>query len=182
MKSKHGNNILSVTLPIAIMALIVGCDQTETTIDSAEYKAPGEQPAGDQKPLGHVVESDDFTLRANVNRADLLPDSMAEKYGIEPETDLFLLNLVIQEHRPDQQPLSVSADVSATHESLTGHSNTIDMRSVEEDGYVSYIGTLDASNQRFFILVIEAHPEGTDQPLQMHFEVQLDAFEDNDAR
>lgn len=176
MKIMQRIKVLKVALCIAMIALMAGCDRAEQTAESDDDQASG-QSAGDQQPLSHVVEFDDFTLRANVSRTDLLPDTMARKYGIEPEPDHFMLNLVIMENRPDRQPVAVSGKVSAEHESLTGHGEVIDMRAVEADGHVSYIGTLDASSQRIFQLAIDVQPEGSDQPLHMNFEVQLQAFE-----
>lgn len=165
-----------------MIAVLAGCDRDEQTVDSsAENQAPVSESATDQRPLEHVSEFDGFTLRANVSRTDVLPDAMARRYGIEPESDLVLINLVVLENRPNRQPAPVSADVSVQHESLSGHREAIDMRAVEADGHVSYIGTLDASGQRTYQLHIEAQPEGTDEPLHMMFEVQLEAFDIGDS-
>lgn len=185
MNTMQRNKTLYVALSIAIIAVMVvltGCDRTEQTNDLVENQAqaPAGQPAGDQRPLEHVSEFDDFTLRANVSRTDVLPDDMARQYGIEPGPDLVMLNLVILDNRPDQRPQPVSAEVSAHHESLSGHRDVIDMRVVEADGHVSYIGTLDTSAQRFFQISIEAQPAGTDEPLHMSFEVRLEAFDTGD--
>jgi hypothetical protein len=184
MNTIQRNTFQSVARPVrlsiplmAVIAVLAGCERAGQTDRPTESQAQVDQPAGDERPLGQVAEFDGFTLRANVSRTELLPDAMARKYGIEAEPDLFLLNLVILESRPDRQPVPVSAELSVHHESLIGHEEVIEMRAVEADGYVSYIGTLDASSQRVFQLVIEAQPAGTDQPLQMDFEVQLDTLD-----
>jgi hypothetical protein len=184
MNTMQRNKIQRVARPvtlsigmIAVIAVLAGCERAERTVDSAENQAHVDQPAGDEQPLGQVTEFDDFTLRANVSRTKLLPEAMARQYGIEREPDLVLLTLVVLENRPDPEVVPVSAEVSAQYESLIGHVEVIDMRAVEADGFVSYIGTLDASGQRFFRFVIEAQPAGTDQPLRMNFEVQLDALD-----
>jgi hypothetical protein len=182
MNTMQRIRIHSVTLfiaTIAVMAVLAGCDRAEQIDDPADSQpqSPAGQPADGQRPLEHVVEFDGYTLRANVSPTDVLPGDMAREYGIEPEPDLVLLNLVILKNQPDRQPTPVSGEVSAQHESLIGHVETIDMRAVETDGHVSYIGTLDASGQRLFQLVIEAQPAGIDQPLQMNFEVQLEAVD-----
>ena len=59
------------------------------------------------------------------------------------------------------------------YENLVGHEIEIDLRQVEANGDVSYIGTLDTSGQLVFRFVMEAQPEGADEPLQTEFEVQL---------
>lgn len=149
----------------------------DTRHDSMMGRTARDQTAEVSGPLEHVEDFDRFTMRANVGRADVLSDAMARQYDIEPEAGLFLLNLVILENRSDRQPVPVSAQVSVRREGLSGHGESIDMRAIEVNGHLSYIGTLAASAERFFELVIEAQPEGTDEPLRMDFEVRLDAFE-----
>lgn len=177
MNTMQTNKIRSVALAIAMIAVLAGCDRDGQTVESAGNQASVDQTAGGEQPLGHVVEFDGYTLRANISRSTFLPEEMAQKYGIEPDDDVVLLNLVILENRPDLPPVPVAAEVSAQHETLIGHAETIEMRAIESDGYVSYIGMLDTSTERLFQIVIKAQPVGTDQPLQMDFEVRLEAFE-----
>lgn len=165
-----------VLLSIVLMAALAGCERPEQTADSTGTRTQVDQPAGGERALGEVKEFDGFTLRASVRRTKFLPDAMARQYGIEADDDLVLLNVVILENRADPQPASVSAQVSARYENRIGQVEIIDMHEVEADGYVSYIGTLDASAQRVFELIIQAQPAGTDEPLQMNFEVQLDTL------
>lgn len=190
-----------------VIAVLVGCDRNDQATDSTDEQTPASQAAererttertadrtdgratdrtsgqatgqaaGEQSPLEQVVESDGYTLRANVGRTDALPDAMARQYGIERDPDLVLLNVVVLEDRPDGQSAPVSAEISAQVESLSGHVESIDMQEAESNGHVSYIGTLDASTQREFQLHIEAQPSGTDQSLHMEFDVKLEAFE-----
>ncbi len=211
MNSMQSNTLRSIVLTIAmiaIMALLAGCDRNDEPVESADGQAqdgPGQtidstedqsrdgrvdstddqardgRTDADQHPQGHVREFDGFTLRANVSRTEDLPDAMARNYDIEAEADLVLLNVVVLENRPDGQSAPVSAEVSAQHESLSGHGEDIDMRAVETDGHVSYIGTLNVSDQRTLQLVIAAQPEGADEPLQMDFEVQLEQARVSDS-
>jgi hypothetical protein len=164
--------VLSIALMFVIGAL-AGCERAGQNGDVAEGQEQVDHPGGDAQPLGQVTEFEGFTLRANLIRTEFLPDAMARQYGIEADPDLVLLNLVVLEKLPDRQPVAVSAEVSAHYESLVGHPETIDMRAVEADGHVSYIGTLDVSTQRVFRFVIDAQPAGTDKPLRMNFEAQL---------
>ncbi|MCP1675421.1 hypothetical protein J2T57_002571 [Natronocella acetinitrilica] len=175
MNIVQGNTVHNVALSVVMLVGLAGCDGTEQVDNSAETQESVEQSAGDQQPLGHVVEFDDFTVQANVVRAHVLPEAMTQRYGIEPESDLVLLNLVVLDNRQDQA--AVPADLTVKHENLSGHGETIDMRAVEADGHVSYFGTVDASGQRNFEFIIEAQPEGADEPLHMTFNVQLEAFE-----
>lgn len=168
---------LSVMLSICLIAGLAGCGRPEPPATVTQSEAHEGQPDADQGPLGQVTEFDGFTLRANVIRSEFLPDAMVRKYGIEAAPDLTLLNLVILENRADGASVPISAKLSARYESLVGHVEAIEMREVEVDGQVSYIGSVDASTQRVFRFVIEAQPEGTDSPLRMDFEVQLYTFD-----
>lgn len=172
-KNRFHRVTLMATLTLTLTVLLAGCDQPGQTVDSNGSDANVGQPGENQQLLGDVAEFDGFTIRANVSPTDHLPDAMAQQYGIEPDPDKALLTVVILENQPEQQPAPVSGELSAHYDSLSGQTTDIDMRSIEADGRVSYIGTLDASAQRVFQFVIEAQPEGADQPLQMNFDVEL---------
>ncbi len=167
---------LRVVLFIATIGVLGGCQRAEQTAGPAGSQPQVDQSAGDERPLEQVMEFDGFTLRANVTRTEFLPDAMARQYGIQADPDSVLLNVVIMENRPDRQPAPMSAEVTAKYENRIGQVQVIDMRAAEANGFVSYIGTLDASAQRVFRLVIEAQPAGVDEPLLMDFEVQLDTL------
>lgn len=177
MNINHTTCALRIMLSIvmfAIIAVLAGCERTEQTAITDGELEPVGQPAKEQKPLGQVMEFEGFTLRANVIRADFLSETMIEQYGIEPQPNLALLNLVILDNQSEQQPATVRAEVTAQQQNLLDHINVIEMRLVEADGYVSYIGTLEAGAQRIFQLTIKAQPADTDQLLEMNFEVRLD--------
>lgn len=159
----------------ASLVLLAGCDRAgQSTGSAADSSAATGEQTGPDKPLGQVMEFDGYTMRASISRADVLSDTMARQYGIAANPDLALLNLVIQDNNEARQDATVEATVSVQHENLLGQSQVVDMRAVEADGYISYVGTLDASSQRNFQLTIKAQPTGTEQPLEMNFTVQLD--------
>ncbi|SEA78394.1 DUF4426 domain-containing protein [Alkalimonas amylolytica] len=157
-----------------LIAVLVGCGQPEPRLDVTEESAAVGQPVEEQRPLGHVVEFDGYTLRANVIGTGELDESMARRYGIEQAADLAMLNLVILDTRSEQQPATVWGEVTVQHQSLIGHVSTVEMRPVEADGYVSFVGTLDTSSERIFQFEVQVIPAGSDKPLQMNFEVRLD--------
>ncbi|MBV2128679.1 DUF4426 domain-containing protein [Arsukibacterium indicum] len=158
---------------IIAAVFLTACERPAQNVAPAEPGNNAEVVIPD-KPLGHVMELDGYTLRANITRADILNQNMAEKYGIAPNPDLALLNLVIQDNSEPRQDATVAASVHVEHENLLGHTQVIDMRKAETDGYISYYGTLDASSQRIFQLNIKAQPADTDQVLEMSFEARLD--------
>lgn len=164
---------LTAMLALALIALLASCGGSDQPTDSAATQANVDQQEGSQQPLGDVAEFEGFTIRANVTPTENLSDAMAQEYGVEVDSDLVLLNVVVLENRPEQQPAPVSAELSAFHEDLTNRTVSIDMRAVEANDLVSYIGTLDTSEQRIFEIVIEAQLENDSEPLQMSFEVEI---------
>lgn len=158
----------------AMIAVLAGCGQPEQIVDQAGQSAPVDTSSENQQPLGHVMEFDGYTLRANVIRTDDLDEIMAQQYGVATDPEHALLSLVILEKQPNQQPSTVWAEVTVRNISLVGRQESIEMRPIETLGDVSFAGILDASSQRIFKLDITAQPEGTDEQLQMEFEVRLD--------
>lgn len=164
-------------LNTALIVLLAGCDPSGESAVSTENQADVDQPGGGEQLLGDVAEFDGFTLRADVSPSDHLSDAMAQQYGIEAGPDLALLTVVILEKGADQQAMPVSGELSAHYEGPAGQATDIEMRAVEANERVSYVGTLDTSAQRVFQFVIEAQPQSTDQPLQMSFEAELSELE-----
>lgn len=192
---KRRNKFQSAALMAGLsIALLAGCNQSESTVDSNEPQTGVDQPqAGlDQsqanveqsqaganqsqaadRPMEHVAEFDDYTLRTSLSPTERLPEAMAQQYEIEADPSKLLLNVVIMEKSSDGPATPVSGDVTVRYESLAGDESTVDMSPAEANGLVSYIGTLDHSDQLVFRFVIEAQPEGSDEPLETEFEVQL---------
>ena len=169
-KKKFQSAALTAVLSVTLLA---GCDQAEQPVDSTENQANIDQSQDEDRPSEHVVEFDDFTLRVNVSPTERLPEAMAEQYGFEADPSLLLLNVVIMEKRQDEPSVPVAGEVTARYENLSGHESVIDMRAAEADGFISHIGTIDGSGQLVFRFVIEAQPEGADEPLETEFEAQL---------
>ncbi|WP_373188303.1 DUF4426 domain-containing protein [Halopseudomonas sp.] len=156
-------------------ALLAGCDQTEEPEQNADST---ENPTnldlqGQERPLEHVEEFDDYSIQGSITPTERLPDVMIQEYNIEPGPERLIFNAIIYEKRSDGEREPVSADVNVLYENLVGHEIEIDMRQVEANGDVSYIGTVDTSGQLVFRFMIEARPEGSDESLQTEFEVQL---------
>lgn len=180
MIATHRTRSRSISRPLgtlaallAAAALAAGCTPADRATPASDGEVRLGQPVANEQPLGQVTEFDGFTLRANVSPSDFLPDTIASRYGIQTGPDLSVLNLVVLQTTQEGPSVPVRADVSAHYESLIGHATTVDMRAVEADGQVSYIGTFDTSGQRVFRFVIQVVPQGAEQALEVNFEVQL---------
>ncbi|MDX1536444.1 DUF4426 domain-containing protein [Arsukibacterium sp.] len=158
---------------LATAGILSGCDRAGQRLAPGPEDAAAGDITGPDKPLGEVMEFDGYTMRASITRASVLNQNMAQKYGIEQNPDLALLNLVIQDNNEPRQDATVSANLLVEHANLLGQTQVVEMRAAETDGYISYYGTLDASSQRVFQLAVKAQPAGTEQMLEMNFEVRL---------
>lgn len=164
-------NIKARLFGIAFLGLLIstmsGCDRgEEAKVTSAE--AEKVDPA---LPQGKVAKFDQYTLRVNAVPSNTLPEASVEQYEIEPASDIGLLNVVVLERQADGKDQPVRAEVSARHEDLTGLTEMIEIRSVEADGYVSYVGTFALEPQDHFQFTVEAKPEGSEKT----YTVELDA-------
>ncbi|WP_372627593.1 DUF4426 domain-containing protein [Arsukibacterium sp.] len=163
-----------ITVSLIFAGLLAGCERAGQNATPATDPANRAEVVVPDKPLGHVTEIDGYTLQANITRANVLDQNMTDKYGIEPNPVLALLNLVILDNSESRQNATVSATVQVEHENLLGQTQVIEMRVADTNGYISYYGTLDASSQRIFQLKVTAQPVGTEQMLEMSFEARLD--------
>jgi hypothetical protein len=124
--------------------------------------------------LGHVVEMDDYTLRANVVPSSFLSDEMAQQYGLDRSDDRGMLNLVVTRGGVQAQGApSVPSKVSVDLSNLIGQTQTVAMSEIVANEEVSYIGFFDTeADQEIFRFAIRAVPEGSDTVLTMEFEDQ----------
>tara|TARA_R110000850_G_scaffold45272_5_gene114497 strand:- start:1 stop:543 length:543 start_codon:yes stop_codon:yes gene_type:complete len=176
MDTMQKNTFRTVALAALLSTgLLAGCDQTEEPEQSTDVaeNTPNLDLQGHERPLGHVEEFEGYSLQASITPTDRLPDVMIEEHNIEPGPERLLFNAIIYDKRSDGGLEPVAADVSVMYENLPGHEIEIDLRQVEANGDVSYIGTVDTSGQLVFRFVMEAQPEGADEPLQTEFAVQL---------
>jgi len=158
----------AVMLPIRRLVLTTLLSMTAMVADAQGARDRNDAP-GRGGPQVHVAEFGRYTLRANAISSDFLPAGPAERHGIERAADRGVLNLVILESREGRQ-LTVPARVTAIKHNLLGQSEPIEMRAIEENGRVSYLGTFGFAPLRNFRFTITAQPAGSDAPLRIEFE------------
>ncbi|MBA3595892.1 MAG: DUF4426 domain-containing protein [Methylibium sp.] len=128
--------------------------------------------AGRGGPAVQVSEFGRYTLRANAVNSESLAPGTAENHGIERAADRAVLNLVVLE-RKDGRQMPVRAEVSATQRNLLGQTEAIEMREIEQNGRVSYLGTFGLAPLRNFSFTITARPVGGGEPMTIEFEDRL---------
>ncbi len=140
-----------------------------TTVAVAQGARDRDDAAGRGGSAVHVSEFGRYTLRANAVDSESLAPGTAENHGIERAADRAVLNLVILE-RKDGRQLPVRAEVSATQRNLLGQTEAIEMREIEQNGRVSYLGTFEFAPLRNFSFSITARPADGGEPMTIEFE------------
>lgn len=155
-------NVVKVYLFASLVFMLI------TAAVAAPQSEP--EPTPNQEAKVHEIKVAPYTLRANTLRSTFLPEEMARQYNIKPSPDLGILNVVILKQTQDEQPVTVPAKLSANQQNLLGQPELIELRKIEINDYISYLGTFNAKDQRIFRFTVQAQPDGEKTHLTLEFE------------
>lgn len=133
-----------------------------------DQEREGMQPPGEE--LGHVVEVGPYTLRGSAVQSTFLPDEVAAQYGIEPTPEIGVLTVILMEQGADGQDRSTPAHVTAHQDNLLGENEPVEMRRIDANGYISYIGTFYIGLREHLRFYIHVQPHDSLEELTMEFE------------
>ncbi len=106
----------------------------------------------------------------NALLTDQLPTEIAQLYNIVRSKNRAMLNVsVINE----EAETSVPADVTVRTTNLTGQLKTVNMRRIDEEEAIYYIGETPVANRETLIFDITVTPEGSDSPAEVRFKRQF---------
>ncbi len=126
------------------------------------------------KPLPErFKEFDEYVVHYNAITTDKVSPEDASKYNITRSKSRALLNVSIQKKVPGQPTVSVSGDVSAKANNLTGQLKNITLRKVAEGDGIYYIGDVSVANNETLQFEIDVTPEGADETLSASFSQQF---------
>jgi hypothetical protein len=137
----------------------------------AAVMAVGQAAAQDvyMQPATGEQRVNDYLVRWNTTIIDLLPEAAVETHDL-PSKGHGVLNVVVL-RRADKGPPTetVAAEVSASVRNLRGQVQPLDIRPVEANGQVSYLGTFAVAerDQLRFEVAIQIPGE---RPLALTFE------------
>jgi Domain of unknown function (DUF4426) len=118
------------------------------------------------------VREDKYVLRASTVAAQNLPQAMRDRHGIPDDPRAAVLNITLQ--RSDAgAPRNVAADVSVQARNLYGVKTDVQLRRVEADGQVSYLGVYHFLPREVLDFEIVARPEGAPNRLRLEFRDRL---------
>lgn len=141
--------------------IFAACLQSSTVLAQAGW--PGQSRAAETEEGG-------FTLRANAYQSEHLSEEIAEKYDVEQDENQGVLHVVVLEGEPNGDN-TTAAEVTAQQQNLVGQLEKIDMRKVEADNYITYIGTFNFDENAGFRFSVTAEPESNSEvTLSVEFE------------
>lgn len=150
----------STTAAVSVLSLLAGCGgpDVEATVPQAEPAEASSMDIGN-----HVVHF-------SAQRTDQLPAEIARLYNIVRSENRAMLTVSVISEGTD---LGVPAAVDVQTVNLTGQLKTVNMRRVNEEEAIYYIGETSIANRETLIFDISVTPEGVDEPSEMRFKRQF---------
>lgn len=140
--------------------LLAGCGDPD-----ADATAPQSQADS-----ASSIDIGDYVVHFSAQRTDQLPPEIARLYNIVRSENRAMLNVsVISEETEKAVPAAV--DVKTVN--LTGQLKTINMRRLDEEDAIYYVGETPVANRETLIFDITVQPEGVAEPAQMRFKRQF---------
>jgi len=112
---------------------------------------------------------DNYVVHYNALMTDMIPPQSAQAYGIERSASRALINITVLRKVLDNPGQPVHAEIELEAENLTGQHRVIEMREVEDQGAIYYLGTLRVRNRETFDFTATIMPEGAEEPLELRF-------------
>ncbi|HEX5737776.1 MAG TPA: DUF4426 domain-containing protein [Hydrogenophaga sp.] len=120
----------------------------------------------------HVVQEGTFTLRSSVVNSETLPEETAQRHGITPGPHTAVLNVVVLKDIDGEQ-WPVAANVSVTRTTLAGVQRDIELRAVEAQGRVSYLGSFDFVPREVLDFAITARIDPASPVLRLNYRERM---------
>lgn len=108
----------------------------------------------------------DFRVHYNTLNTNLLPPDVASAYGIQRSGSRAMLNIAVLRKAGSADSLDqpVRARVTASAVNLTGQRREIELREIEDQDAVYYIGTFRIHNEETLSFAVRVQPEGQSGP------------------
>lgn len=151
---------VTATAAVSVLSLLAACGGP-----GADATVPQAQPAGESSTdIGaHVVH---FSAQVTAQ----LPAEIARVYDIVRSENRAMLSVSVL---AEDTGASVPATVSVKTVNLTGQLKTVNMRRINEDEAIYYIGETPVANRETLIFDISVKPEGIEEPAEIRFKRQF---------
>jgi hypothetical protein len=111
---------------------------------------------------GSALDTGNHVIHYNVLSTDLLDPQVAKEYGIKRSKNRGMLNVTVV-RKDSTTGTAVPATVSASATNLNGQLRNINVRKVEEQQAIYYIGEFAISDGETLDFTITVKPEGGDE-------------------
>ncbi|MGB5580386.1 MAG: DUF4426 domain-containing protein [Woeseia sp.] len=116
------------------------------------------------------VSADGFTVHFSALSTDQLPPEVARQYNIVRSKNRAMLNVSIV---TQEGGVSTTGAVSVKTVNLTGQLKNVNMRKIEEQEAIYYIGEIPVANSETLVFDITVVPEGMQSPIEVRFKRQF---------
>jgi len=146
--------ISKTLIALSFLALVAACGGPGGSADVPEAQ-PAEATSAD---IGNHV------VHFSAQTTDQLPREVARAYQIQRSPERAMLNISII-RKSDSAP--VGADVSVKTRNLTQQLKNVEMRRIDEQDAIYYIGETKVANRETLIFEITVTPEGEERPSEV---------------
>ena len=115
----------------------------------------------------------DYVVHYNALNTNLLPPQVAQGYDIQRSSSRALLNVTVLGKVLDTPGTPVSARVEATAVNLTGQQRQVELREIQDQGAIYYIGVMPVRNMETYTFTVNVTPKGEAEPLVVKFRQQF---------
>ena len=149
---------LAVALSVLSLAAACGGPGESATVPQAQPAEASSVSAG-----GHTVH---FSALST----DQLPPEVARQYNIVRSKNRAMLNVSVIR---DSDAAPVTAGVGVKTVNLTGQLKNVNMRKIQEQEAIYYIGEIPVANSETLVFDITVTPEGESDPIELRFKRQF---------
>lgn len=143
--------ITRTLISFSLLALIAACGGPGESADVPEAQ-PAEASSAD---IG------DYVVHFSAQTTDQLPREVAQAYMIQRSKNRAMLNVSIIR---ESDKMAVAADVKVKTRNLTQQLKNVEMRRIDEQAAIYYIGETSVANRETLIFEITVKPEGEEKP------------------
>jgi hypothetical protein len=148
--------LLGSVSALLFAGLLTGCNRNQPTAAI--------QPAMTSSDSFKV--SGDFEMHYNAVRTDQLSPEIARTYGIERSKNKVLLNISVLHKNPGAAATPSDADIAVIARNLNGQLKDIQLRRINEQSAIYYIGDVPFSGSEILAFDIKATPAGSTTPIE----------------
>lgn len=110
----------------------------------------------------------DYRVHYSAMNTRMLPPEVAGAYDIQRSGNRAMINIAVLQKTESEGEMAtpVRAAVNASAVNLTGQRRNIDVREVDDDDAVYYIGSFRIADEETLTFTIQVQPEGSNRPAE----------------